>query len=224
MSLPHGKRFSGRAEAAHDGGLNKPNIHFKNPSGSGVTCWLYKIIVCNSPVATTESGWVSGRKDNNLSGSPSYSSLYGVHESGQSPRISCTTAGTTTLTSSGGFLTLGVGDRIVGTNITDSPITTIASIESDTSLTMNQVASGSGTQTLTFFPKSKAQIAATTSGAAADGPTVFLRGCVAAGMMDQIDLSAHPIKLPAATGYVVNGLQGVGNTTQVTFQWVEVPA
>jgi hypothetical protein len=82
------------------------------------------------------------------SGTPYYSRDDGVTFSPAG--ISCTTAGTTALTSAALF-TAGVyvaGMVLSGTNIT--PGTYVVSVNSTSSLTMSQVASGSGTQTLTF--------------------------------------------------------------------------
>jgi Tfp pilus assembly protein PilV len=69
---------------------------------------------------------------------------------GAGAAIPCTTNGTTTLTSAALFTT-GVymaGMAISGTNIT--PGTSVVSVNSTSSITMSQVATGSGTQNLTF--------------------------------------------------------------------------
>jgi hypothetical protein len=81
-------------------------------------------------------------------------------------QLSCTTNGTTTLTSAALFGPVQAGWAVIGTNI--APGTTVSSVTNASSLVLSIAATGSGTNTLTFNPMVEiggpASIAGTVSG------------------------------------------------------------
>ena len=82
--------------------------------------------------------------------------FFPINITGQNPPsfdvADCTITNTsTTVTTSNSFSKVRVGDTVTGTGIPAS--TTVASIESETSLTLDQAATASGTETLTFDPE-----------------------------------------------------------------------
>jgi hypothetical protein len=230
VRLPAGKDFMWQADATASG-ASKPNVHLWNPSAANTNLWIYRVIVSNLPTGSTMAGWSLGRKDTTLSGTPTYSASSALMNSAQSvTTISCTTDTSTTLTAASGFLALQKGMTINGTNITAG--TRIASIESDTSLTMTAVGLGAGTQDLRFGA-SAARIAATTSSAAADGPSGLFRGVnnVRTNIIKEIGLGGwdKPIVLLAGDGLVCKAIQpgtaaSAAGILSVTFFGREVPA
>lgn len=194
MKIPAGRDFAWQANATASG-LSKPNVHLWNPSAANTRLWVYRVIVSNLPTGSTMIGWTFGRKDATLSGSPSYASSNALFDTGQDEitSISCTTDTTTTLTAASGFLALRVGMTINGANVTAG--TRIASIESDTSLTMTQVGAGAGTQS-EVFGASAARIAATTSAAAADNPLNIFRGAQTTNTNTIVGIELDDFSLP----------------------------
>ena len=234
MIIPPGRDFMWQANATAVG-AQKPNVHLWNPSAANTNLYVYRIVVSNIATGSTMVGWVLGRKDTTLTGSPVYAASSAIMRLPQDEvvAISCTTDTSTTLTGTG-FTSLRKGmtisDALGGTKVTAG--TRIASIESATSLTMTAVGAGAGTQSLTFAA-SAARIAATTSTTVQDLPNVsnLFRGVTGTNSNDIVDFNkmpeGRPIVLEPGAGLVCKGSQpgaSAAGILSVTFFGRECPA
>jgi len=124
--------------------------------------------------------------------------------------VSCTTNGTAAVTTTASLYTNGVvkGMSVSGTNITGG--TYVASVDSDTGLTLTQIASGSGTQNLTYSHSSEWR-----SVSVANSGTVTTNGCLINNCVFQDLKIGAPIS--ATYGLIANSAVEFGRITNTKF-------